>query len=491
MKFSSLYYHNLTSYKRRGISPHFLDWENQPRIFKRYDGVDTIDLPRKVAVGDLTLFQILKERPGDLSNTQQTLDILSSILLLTCTITAQAMHSGTPFYFRNVASAGALYPFELYLLAEGVHGLASGLYHYAIDGPALHPLRQGISVSQTHSLNFFLSTIFFRSSWKYRDRAYRYCLLDTGHLLENLVLSLRGHGFSPQVTYDFDDSLINSFLGFDPDREVCLSVCCTDNKPDLCPALPSQEKWGTLPQRAMEASVVSVREVKYDAIATMHEASSVLKPGPYQGIKMDELLGVSEESLVEIPQVPAWPDELPYPQVVFSRRSRRNFVPRTMSQHHFESILDGLCSDSLLTGYPWLTSIGLLVTNTEGYGSGFYLLDRRSRKLALVKEGNFQGEMARICLDQAWLANAALHVLFISNLKVLDEVMGPRGYRHTMLEAGRAGQLLYLTATSLGLGCCGIGAFYDQEAAHLLGLNDNSKLLYLVALGPVKSVKGH
>ena len=71
----------------------------------------------------------------------------------------------------------------------------------------------------------------------------------------------------------------------------------------------------------------------------------------------------------------------------------------------------------------------------------------------------------------------------------MEERWGPRGYRYALLTAGRLGERLYLTATALGLGCCGIGAFYDQEAADLLGLNPDSKMLYLVAVGPVKSMQ--
>ncbi len=490
MTFSSLSYHNLTSYKRHGISPHFLDWGNQPQVFKKYDGIDPLDLPRNIAVGDIALSRVLKKGPEMPDTTELTLATLSSILLLTCTITALAMHSGTPFYFRSVASAGALYPFELYVLTQGTKGLNDALYHYSTKRHALSPLREVVASARNSSLDFFLSSIFFRSSWKYRDRAYRYCLLDTGHLLENLVLSLRAHGLVLRSTYDFDDSLTNTFLGLDSFREVCLAVCCIGNEHDPCPALPTEEKWGTLPDRVKEASVVSTREVKYDTIVTMHQASSALNPGPSQGIRMDELLGVRANTVVEIPQVQGWADKMPYPEIVFSRRSQRNFVPHPMSQHQLESIMDGLCSDPMPAGNLWPISTGLLIANSEGYDSGFYLLDRQSRKLALIREGNFQRDMARICLDQAWLANAAAQVLFLSNLEALDNTLGPRGYRHAMLEAGRSGQLLYLIATSLGLGCCGIGAFYDEEAARLLGLNQSSRLLYLVALGPVKRVLG-
>ena len=55
-----------------------------------------------------------------------------------------------------------------------------------------------------------------------------------------------------------------------------------------------------------------------------------------------------------------------------------------------------------------------------------------------------------------------------------------------MMTAGRLGQRIYLAATSFGLGCCGIGAFYDSEAAALLGLNEKSAMLYLLGVGPVK-----
>jgi len=56
-----------------------------------------------------------------------------------------------------------------------------------------------------------------------------------------------------------------------------------------------------------------------------------------------------------------------------------------------------------------------------------------------------------------------------------------------MMMAGSMGERLYLTASALGLGCCGIGAFYDREASELLGLNSESRALYVVATGPAKS----
>jgi nitroreductase len=48
------------------------------------------------------------------------------------------------------------------------------------------------------------------------------------------------------------------------------------------------------------------------------------------------------------------------------------------------------------------------------------------------------------------------------------------------------GQAFYLSTTALGIGCCGIGAFYDDEAARRFCLRANASLLYLLAAGPVR-----
>ena len=93
------------------------------------------------------------------------------------------------------------------------------------------------------------------------------------------------------------------------------------------------------------------------------------------------------------------------------------------------------------------------------------------------------GAISRTRKFMTW-ANAA--GVFMADLDANDRAWGPRGYRYAMMTAGRMGQRLYLTATAMGLGCCGIGAFYDGEAGQFLGLARSWSLLYLVAAGEVK-----
>jgi SagB-type dehydrogenase family enzyme len=66
---------------------------------------------------------------------------LSLILRLAHTLTAKARSASGDHYFRSVASAGALYPTELYVATQSLRGLDDGLYHFAIHRHCLYPIR--------------------------------------------------------------------------------------------------------------------------------------------------------------------------------------------------------------------------------------------------------------------------------------------------------------------------------------------------------------
>ena len=181
------------------------------------------------------------------------------------------------------------------------------------------------------------------------------------------------------------------------------------------------------------------------------------------------------------------PSELPYAKALVQRRSKRNFVDRPIPRRKAFNLLQ-LLVGALQPGNDANAGLqlGFLSGNVEDVAPGFYLLDGQARKYGCVKEEQLTLPMASVCLDQQWLKNAGLQFVFMINLKHVDRKWGARGYRYAMLEAGRLGQCLYLGATALGLGCCGIGALYDDEARSLLALNAHSALLYLVAVGRVR-----
>jgi SagB-type dehydrogenase family enzyme len=59
-----------------------------------------------------------------------------------------------------------------------------------------------------------------------------------------------------------------------------------------------------------------------------------------------------------------------------------------------------------------------------------------------------------------------------------------RAYRYVYLDAGHIAQNLALSATSLGLGSCQVGAFYDDEVNKIVGVNGaEESAIYLSVIG--------
>ncbi len=496
-------YHDGTSYNRHEMKGHFLDWGNQPNAFKVYSGFNTVPLPEGSHRPDYRLSDLVGEVWKSDQNTEINVNSLARILLLSHAVTATARHGGTDFHFRSVASAGALYPFELYVAVFDVPGVEDGIYHHDVANQGVTLLRAGNVLADLSPavkldkklgpvLMFLLTAIFFRSSWKYRDRAYRYALLDTGHLAENLTLALRYERACFNICYDFDDKLINGALGLDTQREVCLAVVPVWGRPTRDGARVGI----SAPQVDLaQFSRVASREIEYPVIQQAHATTSRINKPDLGVSEMAAQLGLhlQEERTLSRPE--SWPDTVDYPEAVFRRRSMRNFVRTELSADRFSALLTMLCAKPLSsTGAEPVAEksvcVGFLAGNVEGLASGLYMLHRDRETTSLVERGFMMDEMAHVCLDQGWLANCAIHFLFLANIDVLESSCGPRGYRYAMMTAGRLGQRIYLSATAMKLGCCGIGAYYDGEAARLLRLKDQSKLLYLVAVGPVKKYHG-
>lgn len=493
-------YHRDTGYTRGRIQGHYLDWPNQPDVFKEYQGINQIYLPEEIPAPKKSLLSILKETAIDSTFREIDINDLALILRLTCCLTAKARHSGKTFYYRSSASAGALYPTEIYVATSKIKGLDDGLYHFEIHSHSLSPLRAGdladhISKLTFHpdgklpTLTFVFTAISFRSSWKYRDRAYRYNLLDTGHVMENLFIAMKALKLPLDVSYDFNDVEVNKLIGVDGTKEVALAVAAVSGPGTISDsgALKIEE----LPENILNMSIVSGQEKDYPIIGKIHKAGEMLEarddPEPY----IPKSLALIPETWQSLPGPFSRTEDIDYPECLFMRRSSRNFVNAPIAKGKFYSLLDSLCLNDPTTlkieaGRPHPLCVGFLTENIEGITSGLYVLDSVKRRFGIVSSGSFIKKMAHVCLDQEWLRNAGVHFLFIGNPGLLDRTWGPRGYRFAMMAAGQLGQRIYIAATSLKLGCCGIGAFYDREAAELIGLGGESWLLYLVAVGKVK-----
>lgn len=483
MLHSIMEYHQRTSYTRRRISGGYLDWSNQPSVYKTYIGGDQIPLPRDLELPEATFYQLLKGPGASLQEEIKDLKDLARLLVLACAITARAKYTGGEFHYRSVPSAGALYPCEIYVACENVQGLSAGLYHYSLQNHSLVRLRPIKSGSASPDLCVFITSVFFRSSWKYGERSYRYMLLDAGHLLENLLLALRAFGVNYAVHWEFPDREVNEFLGLDPRKEACLVVVRVGkDAPErevfsLCQA----EGTGLPPSQP-----IAPREHVSALIEEVHAITCIHSVGTVKREEVSSNLGLKRKAIIEMAKAPFWTGGMRYTEALWSRRSRRSFSTKPISCESFGALMGALRLAPESFG-KWemkdVVACGVLVGKVHGIEPGFYLYEPYHMELGLIREGDFIKDMARAALDQGWMTQASLHLLALTDLDTLQRTIGPRAYRYAMLVAGMMGQRAYLASTALGLGACGVGAFYDDEVARLLGLSETSRPLYIVAVG--------
>jgi len=100
---------------------------------------------------------------------------------------------------------------------------------------------------------------------------------------------------------------------------------------------------------------------------------------------------------------------------------------------------------------------------------------------------DYSKDIAFICKEQAFIEKAAATFVWMA-----DEYRGvwrfrARAYRHFFLDAGHVGQNLYLAASNIGCGACGIGVFDDLALARLLGADDKEFFpVYAATVGKLK-----
>ena len=209
-----------------------LDWNQKPALYKTYPTTKTIPLSHPSPLTSMSLDEVLKRRKSIRQFSQKPLTSHQLSYLLWASTGIQREQHG--MFYRTAPSAGALYPIETYLACHAVSEIPSGLYHYSVRNHEVEELKQGDfrhkiahaaleqEMCAQAAVVFLWTSIFSRSTWKYRQRAYRYIYLDCGHIAHNLALAATSLGLgSCQIAALFDDE-INDLLDVDGDEESIL-----------------------------------------------------------------------------------------------------------------------------------------------------------------------------------------------------------------------------------------------------------------------------
>ncbi|MEW5947192.1 MAG: SagB/ThcOx family dehydrogenase [bacterium] len=126
----------------------------------------------------------------------------------------------------------------------------------------------------------------------------------------------------------------------------------------------------------------------------------------------------------------------------------------------------------------------LVVNRVESLEPGAYHHNVLRFSLELLKTGRLGAALSDACVGQTMCERAAAVFIWTAVIARCRVRYHERAYRYVYMDAGHAAQNLCLAATALELGCCTIGAFFDEEVNALVGADGESEFsVYLAAVG--------
>jgi SagB-type dehydrogenase family enzyme len=435
---AALRYHEATKHSFVSVrtSGHRLDWENRPHPFKEYLELEPGPLPPE-------LDRLLRVGAG--------------------VVRTRTLAGGDPYHFRAYASAGALYPVEIYPVTP------DGVFHFHPRELVLRRLREGdfrAMLGEPDAAAVLVFTgILWRTAWKYGERGYRHLFWDAGTMLANL-LALAGDDELRLVTGFVDDD-VNRLVGADGRHEAVLALLALGRAP-AASGSPEPEAL------RLDVMPLSRSEPRFPLAEAMHAATALANADEvarYRGA------GAPPEDGVPTDLTAGEPLE----RVIRRRGSARDFLLEPVPSRELAAILDAAGAPIPADVGP-VTATYLFANAVGGLEPGAYRFQPPGR-FELRRQGAFRGWAGYLALEQEHAARAAATHFLLADLPRVVEERGNRGYRWAQLEAGiRAGRM-YLGAYARRLGATGL-TFYDDDVARFLTGDTAEQPMLCVALGP-------
>jgi len=523
---TTLAYHERTKHfpGRYARSLGHMDWATQPDPFRRFDGAPVLCLDL-VPFGEQPRYEpafFLRGIPPEPLGRRWVSQLFQDSLALS----AWKQAGGERWSLRVNPSSGNLHPTEGYLIAGPVEGLHDkpAVFHYA---PREHALERRADLFDAAwaglasqlppgSVLVGLTSIHWRESWKYGERAFRYCHHDVGHAIGAVAVAAAGLGWEARLCEGVTDADLARLLGIDSqighetENPDCLLALCPQNAPfsieqQQAFTLPQDARWPTewhgTPNRlspdhvqhwpAIDEVAEATRKIEPPA-ATFWEGTSVVNGSLTEGdsslalrpilqqrrsaVAFDGGSGLTRRAFFQIllKTVPG-KDQIPFTTLPW-----RPSVDLLLFVHRVEGVLPGLY---ILLRDPArketlrrLMAPGFAWTSPEGSPA--------SLPLFLLEAGDARRVAAQTSCGQDIAADGVFAAAMLAEYRAPIETIGSWFYRRLHWEAGVVGQQLYLEAEASGIRATGIGCFFDELTHRTFGLKgDAFQVLYHFTVG--------
>lgn len=173
------------------------------------------------------------------------------------------------------------------------------------------------------------------------------------------------------------------------------------------------------------------------------------------------------------------------------RRSVREFSSQAISLTDLSQLL--WAAQGITHGYGFRTApsagalypleLYVVAGNVDGLTGGVYRFHTKEHQLIKHLDSDLRQQVSHNALNQDWMDQAAVILVFTAIDKRTTRKYGERGIRYVHIEVGHAAQNVFLQAVALQLGAAVVGAFDDQALQKLLDLPEHERVLYLMPVG--------
>lgn len=494
------HYHETTKHHlhRYAAGPDALDWDDQPEAFRWFNDAPKTDLPLvadNIATPYADLYNPHTAEPHALS-----LENIACLLELSFGLSAWKQYDNAKWALRCNPSSGNLHAEEAYAITNQQNALEAGVYHYLSRD---HQLEQRCAMNQTslpdNTLLIGISSIQWREAWKYGERAFRYCNLDTGHAIACVSYAAAALGWKVKLLDQVSDSQIASLLGINRTDDFGKAE---QEHPDVLLQISTTDEFEVID---IDTLIKSAQQSNWQGHANQLSTRHM-----YNWPIIDEVSIASEKPETnatestphELPEPHTTPYELSAPILIRRRRSAQAFDGKThITSQAFYRMLDMTlprADTTPWTSTPWRDNINLVlfIHRVEGIKPGLYTLVRNPNtfdayKTTLQREqfewqpvedcpshiplyklvnANGQKLAATLSCHQGIAADSCFSLGMIADCSPIETASWH--YRRLYWEAGMIGQVLYLEAEAAGIQGTGIGCYFDDALHEALGIND-------------------
>ncbi len=416
----------------------YLDWENQPSYYKEYlvpkIELDYFDI-------NLPYERLYTKNPSFEINLQT----IGTFIKNSAAINAIKRLYNAQWEVRVNPSSGNLHPEEIYIIFE------NKITHFNVRDFALEILGESDKEIIKNAFLVITSSIPLREAWKYGERALRYCLLDSGHLIASLSFSANLLGLNIKKIDHFpfkrlenktnpneEEYVENAFIIYNENYELDLNEFF--NTPLNLKALP-----------------LAKNSIRWNVVYEMFESFEKENYIPKFIDKKIEFL----------------PSKFNAQEIIQNRRSALGYLPEFIDKKELLDMLDKTLPRNIP---PFNTNahfnnidIVIFINRVNGLESGIYYYSRNNLlkhnftqiedRLFLIEKGDFSEASKFINCTQDLGKFSSVSFSFVADF---EKITKNYHYKLTLEEAGMIGHILYLEAEAKGIRGCGIGCFFDD-----------------------------